>query len=39
MSSLLKEYEYSRVLFYYNRSLRLIDSYRVGKIKGTWCLY
>ena len=38
-SSLLEEYEYLRVLFCYDRSLGSIGSYRIGRIKGMWCLY
>ena len=38
-SSSSEEYEYLGVLFYYNRSLRSIGSYRIGKIKGMRCLY
>jgi hypothetical protein len=38
-SSSSEEYEYSRVLFYYDRSLGSIGSYRIGRIKGIWCLY
>ena len=38
-SSLLEEYEYSGVLFCYDRSLGLIDSYIINIIKGIWCLY
>ena len=33
-SSSSEEYEYSRVLFSYNRSLWSIGSYRIGRIKG-----
>jgi hypothetical protein len=39
MSSSSEEYEYSRVLLCYDRFFRLIDSYRIGRIKGMWCLY
>ena len=38
-SSSSEEYGYSRVLFCYDRSLGSIGSYRIGKIKGMWCLY
>jgi hypothetical protein len=38
-SSSLEKYEYSWVLFYYDRSLRLIDFYKISRIKGMWCLY
>jgi len=38
-SSSPEEYEYSRVLFCHDRSLGLIGSYRIGRIKGMWCLY
>jgi hypothetical protein len=34
MSSSSEEYEYSRVLFCYDKSLGLIGSYRIGRIKG-----
>jgi len=35
----LEEYEYSGVLFCYDRSLGSIGSYRIGRIKGMRCLY
>jgi len=38
-SSSSEEYEYSIVLFCYDRSLGSIGSYRIGRIKGMWCLY
>jgi len=38
-SSSSEEYEYSGVLFCYDRSLKSIGSYRIGRIKGMWCLY
>ena len=38
-SSSSEEYEYSRVLLYYNRSLGSIGSYKIGRIKGMWCIY
>ena len=38
-SSSSEEYEYSGVLFCYDRFFRLIGSYRIGRIKGMWCLY
>jgi hypothetical protein len=39
MSSSPEEYEYSRILLYYDRSLGSIDSYEISRIKGMWCLY
>ena len=39
MSSSSKEYEYSGVLFCYNRSLGSIGFCRIGRTKGMWCLY
>ena len=34
-----EEHEYSGVLLCYNRSLGSTGSYRIGRIKGMWCLY
>jgi len=39
MSSLQEEYEYSGVLFCYDKSSGLIGSYKISRIKGMWCLY
>ena len=38
-SSSSEEYEYSRILLCYDKSLGSISSYRIGRIKGMWCLY
>jgi hypothetical protein len=34
-----EKYEYSGVLFCYDRSLGSIGSYIIDRIKGMWCLY
>jgi hypothetical protein len=35
MSSSSEEYEYLGVLLCYDKSLKLIGSYKIGRIKGT----